>query len=1719
LERRSGNEEDAIMSGEVRLKDEADDVEIIIVRHDVGIDPIRTDPDGFIRGPNVTVNGRAIVETARSDSPNQHVPAPELIADVEVQLGPSGVFVSAEPTGPLTTKPPHHKTFATWSSGPLPITGVVNDRLQVTARLTVMEDGQPVEQPNRAVATVNVDGTPFLELTTPDDIVEARVNNVATFHLAGTARPAREGADPVVAVEWVLGDGQTFTLATPHKPNDFSKWTADVKVPELGTFQVSVRARDAKGGVHHTSAPESATLHAVDSFVSSDPDDVFGLGAYLDDLLKFAAARVVDGDGARLTAKTLTAAFHHRFAELTKPDSRAAATAVVPQLRVCVEVLRAFSKAAEKPPQATEEAKYRQRAYAALLSALGTSVDELRLVRGDDTARARLAERLGVDRPDRLDRLMLTSNQLNEPTLEAIFGLQDTTRDPLDSVGRPEVLTWQLARLRTQSQQQDSAAKVFDAIPLPIIDPDLLVSADFRRRNTVGDPAFGLFTARRSEMTALVRHIEEVRKAHSVQLAAFDDVLGTFVAKAEDLLALRADHEAGRDIRPSLVSRHLDLAAFLRLMRIRDLAVRGTVLDAEWDDVTGIAAQVTKVGRYAAWRAEEQASGLTLDPDSFAEAGPAAPPVELPQWRATPQARRAWQATLGARIAQKQDVIQALRDVVAAAEAQALPGLRDLLVTTAEDAARGLLIELGAGINQQATRVAQAIETLQGALLAVRAGAFRAGHPAAGWTLNASDPRHPYSEADFDRDWVFWGAHATWRGAMRVFIYPESHLLPTLRPMVDAGDLRPNERPTREPTNAFKHLVKKLRADERLAPVTPVSIAKAAEDYLAELRGEIPDSGLPPDFKVSERMTDGQLAERQALSAKLMAPFATPHEAPSHLREVFYFVPVLCALQLQRAGEFLAALDCFRTVYAYDLPPGRVPATNLKVGGQPALPEGSPLPDRRQIDYGLTLEEGIEPKFDRDPNWPREGLNPYEIARRRPNALTGFVVISVDQCFEQFADAAFTRDTDESVASARTFYQTAIDLLGLTYPTEDDKDAVDPAQPFGLDPLVRALRLHADSSLRKLRLGCNIAGLERQSSSELVSGDAIAPRQPTPYRYAALVARAKELTQMAAQMEGALLSALEKRDAESYSLLRARDDLELAGETVVLHDLRVNEANDEIGLAMLGQERADIQANHFSALLGQGRVGEELAVAAEGLGVLAGEALGGLATGGLSFAAEFALGGSLVSTVGSLFGRFSSLDQRERDWRLNLNLAKKDQAMGDKQVAVASEKAAVASKERAIAHIQQTHAEATVQFLAGKFTNAELYEFMSGVLDRVYRFFLQQATALAKLADDQLAFERQEAPQGIIQGDYYASPDQGLDHRGITSSARLLADLVQLDQRAFLTDQRRLQISKTFSLARLAPIELELFRRTGVLVFGTPQELFDRDFPGHYLRQIKEVRTEVVALVSPTDGIHATLSTPGTSRVVIGGDSFRSVVVRRAPETVALSSPRNATGLFELLPDSQPELLRPFEGSGVDTVWRFELPKAANQFDFATIADVLLTIEYTALSSFEYRQQVIRTLVPELSVDRPFSFRQQFPDQWYDLNNPDQSPTPMTVRFKTTRGDFLPNVDDLKIQNLVLYVAPANGEPVEVHAAQLRFKRPSDQAPVGGAADSVDGLISTRRPNGSSWLPIAGHGSPVGDWELALPADEPTKNLFRNEEVADLLFVITCSGRTPAWPF
>jgi hypothetical protein len=716
---------------------------------------------------------------------------------------------------------------------------------------------------------------------------------------------------------------------------------------------------------------------------------------------------------------------------------------------------------------------------------------------------------------------------------------------------------------------------------------------------------------------------------------------------------------------------------------------------------------------------------------------------------------------------------------------------------------------------------------------------------------------------------------------------------------------------------------------------------------------------------------------------------------------------------------------------------------------------------------------------------------------------------------------------------------------------------IDPSISFCIprNPVLEALRLHAELNLYKLRTCRNIAGMERQLEPYAAATDTISglpvigtggqlillpgtvSLQPTLYRYPVLVERAKQLVQLAAQIEAAMLSALEKRDAEAYTVLKARQDISLAQAGVTLQELRVREAEGGVTLAELQQDRAQIQADHYTKLLDEdlSRIESESLLFLSGAVALYSAAsiasaipsiIAGLAEGAIvDYGGIFSNKAQAASAWSSYLSTVASFERRREGWEFDQTLAKQDVRIGSHQIILAEDHVRVAGQERLIAKMQIQHANETLDFLTNKFTNVELYDWMSNALEGVYSFFLKRATSMAKLAENQLAFERQEAPVSFIQADYWDAPSdtsigpstdgRGPDRRGLTGSARLLQDIYQLDQHAFETNKRKLQLGKTISLARMVPVEFQRFRETGVLTLRTPMELFDRDFPGHYLRLIHKVRTSVTALIPPTEGIRATLSTSGLSRVVIGPEVFQTVVVRRAPESVALTSPSNATGMFEL--EAQSEMLLPFEGTGVDTTWEFRMPKTANFFDYRTIADVLITIEYTALQSFDYQQQVIQTRSPAFSADRPFSFRHQFADQWYDLHNPDQTSIPMTVSFRTVREDYPPNLDDLRIDHVVLYFARANGQPFALPVTSLRFTPQDEAGSTGGGATPIEGVISTRRGNAGSWMAMIGK-APVGTWELALPNTQEVRALFKGKAIEDILFVITYSGRMPTWP-
>ena len=723
------------------------------------------------------------------------------------------------------------------------------------------------------------------------------------------------------------------------------------------------------------------------------------------------------------------------------------------------------------------------------------------------------------------------------------------------------------------------------------------------------------------------------------------------------------------------------------------------------------------------------------------------------------------------------------------------------------------------------------------------------------------------------------------------------------------------------------------------------------------------------------------------------------------------------------------------------------------------------------------------------------------------------------------------------------------------------------------NPVPYALQLHAALNLYKIRTCRNIAGIEREldpyaaptdtttglptiglNGQLTQAGRLVIPA--TQYRYAYIVERTRQLVSLAQQAEAALLGALEKRDAEAYSLLRARQDISVNRASVQLQSLRITEAQDGIGLAELQLARSQTMRDQYNDWLNDGlnRWEHALLIAI----VVSGAAKTAAAlTGSLNaFALFTSVGTSIVTgalnavaAAADATAQFSqnqaSFARRRQEWNFQRNLADNDIQIGNQQIRLSKDRLRIVGQEKQISELQLSHAENVLNFLTTKFTNAELYDWMSQILETAYSYFLQQATATAKLAELQLAFERQEAPVNLIQENYWLPPTDNtaladtlattgaVDRKGLTGSVRLLRDVTRLDQYAFETNRRKLQLTKTISLAQSFPTEFVRFRETGVLAFACPQAWFDQDFPGHYLRIIRRVRTSVIALVPPVDGIKARLVTAGLSRVTVAGTPFQTLTLPRPPEGVSLTSPQNATGLFEL--EQQPnEFLYPFEGLGVDVPWTFSLQKAANtNLDYESIADVLITIEYTALHDADFARQLLPALAGPRTEVVALSFRNRFADQWYDLHHAaDLAPDDQYVaRIQITAADLPSNLGDLQLRNISLYIeAPLDAEFTDRSQFSIGLSRTigNRTSPTATARANSYGLVSTKTGlglgrlydgNAAALVPLL-RDSPTGDWTLTVGTaglNDALRQRLLASKVTDIYLILEVEGEAPAY--
>jgi len=1633
---------------------------------------------------------------------------------------------------PATLKPDSASPTVTTWTGTFPLNPMPLGPRTLTITATCVIDGLDVSVTTSVALTIRDGQGPAVNVS-PTRSAEVRADATHPCTIVGTCVDNQSGMiGGQASFETALSSAGPWTAATTAQPGDYRQWTAQVTPPSLGAFTVYLRATDRDG----QQTPLEWPLVAISDDTPATLADRLGPVEYLAQLVEFARDHVTVGS-ANLTTKNLTDALDQPIDRLADPGSvPPAANLPINELRIPCEVLSRRIRRNNVPtaPGGRDEARYRQTAYETALLSAGTSFTELRLARGaDDANRQALAERLGITlystpgagrRHDQLDALTLTGDQLTDEALETLFGIQriEATLDPLRLPAPSALFTWQVTTQTTTWRVEDGTPpsppnpRAYDVL----VDPDVITASDILPDSEAAARITGLLTDRAKELDDKGRTLQAAAAGSGTATDRFGALLEAGIpgANVDTLTGWRDSEQRGDSITASLSDAGLDRAGYLCLLSIHDLTGLADLSDAEWDDTVQVLLGAYRRRTYATWRGQE--TGLVLSPDSFTDSGRGPEPSSL---RISPRARDAWTRTLAKRTSQRQTLLDSAATLISTAESAALPHLRDALkadlavgfpgTDIGAKLSRLYQIDVEASGTQATTWLRQATASVQTLLQLLRAGDVDPDAPEASWTLKGGDA------VTFDDAWVWMSSLGSWRNATTGFLFPET----ILNPAVFTGA-----------TSAFKPLRDAL---SRSAGGSENAVTDALATYWTAVGSALKQVPHPPVTALPAAL---DVARHDRQRQTVLLDWSRAQTSLNLALEAFWATPLLAAKRLAADGHFQAALDWMWVVFPYN---------------DPQAPSGS------ATIHNEALTTPSAPDLTQGPDWTLR-LTPFDLANGRPAPYLRYTLLTLATILLGYGDSEFADNTEASRAHAIALYERAQAILA--------HPRLQPVQPFNLGegtyelPPIAGLRIRATAQLAKLRQGRDIAGLPR--TVPLADTNGIPMRQPTPYRFRILHTRAVQMTQQATALEAQYLSLLEKHDTDELKFSDALFAAGLAKMQVNVAEARVQESVDSAAAASIQTARAEAMVETYttamnappnqyeSALLDQyGQMRDlqnmlSIADAALTIGQAAVTGISGAASsfGGSIAAAGIVTAGAYIKTgmqtdINNLQAQMqanqlcSGQEERRRQLALQVASAQQDVKVAQAQQTVADDRLQITRLETQVAEAQSAHVAATLALLSKQFTTAELYLWMSDVIGSIYRYFLQQATATARLAEEQLAFERVEATQGLIANDYWAPPTtteqdgkQVIDRRGMTGAERLAQDLSRLDEYSFSTDQRRLNISHTFSLAQMLPVEFLQFRRTGTLSFGTPEAWFDQDLPGCYQRLIRQVHLTLVALVPPNRGIRGTLSSPGLSQVVTVGEfgTYTPVTLRRDPATIVVTAPLNANGVFPL--DLQPDLVLPFEGAGVDTQWAFDLPHAANPFDYGNIADLLFTLDYTALRDSGYATIVRTRLNKSLSrsSDVLCSLTRDFPDQWYQMCNPPASSTvpgapapPRRATLTVPTGMFPTGITEITTAHIGLRLVPTNDTDAsnggELAGRQITLTRVVEGADLGGTAQTdLTGIVSTRR-GANTWATLAG-ATPVGQWNLELDSD--TAELLDRGALADIAVAITWQGTSPAWP-
>lgn len=732
-----------------------------------------------------------------------------------------------------------------------------------------------------------------------------------------------------------------------------------------------------------------------------------------------------------------------------------------------------------------------------------------------------------------------------------------------------------------------------------------------------------------------------------------------------------------------------------------------------------------------------------------------------------------------------------------------------------------------------------------------------------------------------------------------------------------------------------------------------------------------------------------------------------------YFRELFLHLPALIATRLTEQQQFDDA-ESWYLQYLFD--PYRA---HEGAAGQPPYWNTRPLAEVGKLTSVLI-----------------KSTDPTERAFVLSRYFQQAVFLGLVENWHRQGDQLYRQLTLSSLNQAWRCYQQALRLIGplaegasvsCWTPTQLS-GLTDAAFRKPLNPRVAEARRTLQQRLFNLRHGLTLDGKLlpnpgwRQEAADpfgaakgglsMIANSYNSDRATIPaYRFRQLMPIARSAAQQLLDMGRHYMKLMEDEANTALDALLKAQEIKISDFTLRLKKEAINAANARRQTLQTSRKSAVYRHRYFDDLLQTSLTEKEAEAAQLGWSAVALSAIArpftlaeagadlapnmfGLATGGSRWGALLGAmkegmewGATTMWSIADQLSVQAAYERRDQEWELEKQLAALDIELIDKEIAEQDIEIKAAGISLEESRQERLNLEEAYIALTTGFSIVPTYNWLVARQELLYGKAYDAVLSLCLSVEAAWRYE-----MGDYTREAFINTSAWSDsYKGMLTGESLLINLQQMENAYLLENERRLTMSKTFSLSTIicasATAEgqndkdawntaMKALIAGKPLVFAFKDADFDSSFPGQYLRQLKYVTVsfalsagsnarEISALLTQTG--NTTLIAPDKAGIdYLNGKSTTvpASIKRnlRAQQQIALSSTLKEDGLgygrgervFELM--FHDERYLPFEGTGAISQWELTIPGTecrtrlkSHDDDGSIIEDINVVLVYTAV--------------------------------------------------------------------------------------------------------------------------------------------------------------------------